>query len=109
GFGTLKHISQGSHLAGQTHSKEIRILMSDQGIIKMNATNKIELPAEFQSGNSVPVTLATIKRERMQEILHETVEAHLKTITDALEARYEQAFAAYNKTKDSYHEGYSDA
>lgn len=33
----------------------------------------IELPAEFRSGNSVPVTVATIKRERMEEILRDAI------------------------------------
>ena len=38
-------------------------------------TYNIELPAEFRSGNSVPVAVATIKRERMEEILREAIEA----------------------------------
>ncbi len=42
----------------------------------MNIHNiDIELPAEFRSGNSVPVTVATIKRERMEEILINSIEA----------------------------------
>ena len=35
----------------------------------------IELPAEFQSGNEVPVDQAMIKRERMIEILNAAIEA----------------------------------
>lgn len=38
----------------------------------------IELPAEFRSGNDVPVTIATIKRERMEEILRAAVAADRK-------------------------------
>src|SRR5690606_23152998 len=38
-------------------------------------THDIELPAEFRSGNDIPVTQATIKRERMQEILRDAIEA----------------------------------
>lgn len=38
-------------------------------------THDIELPPEFQSGNSVPVSQATIKRERMEEILRAAIEA----------------------------------
>lgn len=38
-------------------------------------THDIELPAEFRSGNDIPVTQATIKRERMEEILQATIEA----------------------------------
>ena len=34
----------------------------------------IKLPPEFISGNSIPVTVATIKRERMEEILHDAIE-----------------------------------
>lgn len=41
----------------------------------MNTHDKIELPAEFRSGNDIPVTIATIKRERMEEILSAAVEA----------------------------------
>lgn len=36
----------------------------------------IELPAEFRSGNGVSVTQATIKRERMEEILIAAIEAY---------------------------------
>lgn len=38
-------------------------------------THDIELPAEFCSGNDIPVTQATIKRERMEEILQAAIEA----------------------------------
>jgi len=38
-------------------------------------TPDIELPAEFRSGNDIPVTQATIKRERMEEILRDAIEA----------------------------------
>lgn len=38
-------------------------------------THDIELPAEFRSGNDIPVTQATIKRERMEEILVNAIEA----------------------------------
>ncbi|HWK69981.1 MAG TPA: hypothetical protein VNS29_03980 [Burkholderiaceae bacterium] len=38
-------------------------------------THDIELPAEFRSGNDIPVTVATIKRERMEEILRAAIEA----------------------------------
>lgn len=38
-------------------------------------THDIELPAEFRSGNDIPVTQATIKRERMEEILRDAIEA----------------------------------
>ena len=38
-------------------------------------THDIELPAEFRSGNDIPVTVATIKRERMEEILNAAIEA----------------------------------
>lgn len=41
-------------------------------------TLDIELPAEFRSGNSVPVTVATIKRERMEEIIRAAIEADRK-------------------------------
>ncbi len=41
-------------------------------------THDIELPAEFRSGNSVPVTVATIKRERMEEIIRAAIEADRK-------------------------------
>lgn len=34
------------------------------------------LPPEFISGNEMPVTRATISRERMGEILHEAIEAY---------------------------------
>ena len=37
-------------------------------------THDIELPAEFRSGNSVPVAQATIKRERMEEILVDAID-----------------------------------
>lgn len=46
-------------------------------------TYDIELPAEFRSGNDVPVTIATIKRERMEEILRAAVEADRKRQGDA--------------------------
>lgn len=39
----------------------------------MNA-HDIELPAEFRSSNSIPVTQATIKSERMAEILRAAIE-----------------------------------
>ena len=42
-------------------------------------TYNIELPSEFLSGNSVPVTVATIKRERMEEILIAAIEADRQT------------------------------
>ena len=35
----------------------------------------IKLPPEFISGNSTPVTVATIKRERMEEILRDAIKA----------------------------------
>ena len=35
----------------------------------------IELPAEFRSGNSVPVERARITRRRMEEILIDAIEA----------------------------------
>lgn len=38
-------------------------------------TEPIKLPPEFRSGNSIPVERATITRERMIEILAETIEA----------------------------------
>lgn len=38
----------------------------------------IELPAEFQSGNSIPVERTTITRERMTEILKDAIEADRK-------------------------------
>lgn len=38
----------------------------------------IEMPAEFRSGNDIPVTQATIKRERMEEILIAAIEADRK-------------------------------
>lgn len=38
----------------------------------------IELPAEFRSGNDIPVTQATIKRERMEEIMRDAIEADHK-------------------------------
>lgn len=41
-------------------------------------THDIELPAEFRSGNDIPVTQATIKRERMEEILRDAIEADRK-------------------------------
>ena len=31
-------------------------------------THDIELPAEFRSGNDIPVTVATIKRGRMEPL-----------------------------------------
>ena len=37
--------------------------------------NTIKLPAEFQSGNSVPVERATITRQRIAQILDEAIEA----------------------------------
>lgn len=47
----------------------------------MNAHDiDIELPPEFRSGNSVPVERATIKRERMEEILHAAIEAYMRKI-----------------------------
>lgn len=36
---------------------------------------EIKLPPEFISGNEIPVSVATIKRERLEEILREAVEA----------------------------------
>lgn len=42
-------------------------------------THDIELPAEFRSGNSIPVERATITRERMAEILQDTIEAALQS------------------------------
>lgn len=39
-------------------------------------THDIELPAEFHSGNDIPVTQATIKRERMEEILRDAIEPY---------------------------------
>lgn len=41
-------------------------------------THDIKLPAEFRSGNDIPVTQATIKRERMEEILIAAIEADRK-------------------------------
>ncbi len=38
----------------------------------------IELPAEFRSGNDIPVTQATIKRERMEEVIRDAIEADRK-------------------------------
>lgn len=35
----------------------------------------IKLPLEFISGNNTPVTVATIKRERMEEILRDAIKA----------------------------------
>lgn len=40
----------------------------------------IELPAEFRSGNDIPVTQATIKRERMEEILREAIDHARRSI-----------------------------
>lgn len=42
---------------------------------KMEIKDDIKLPPEFISTNSIPVSVATIKRERMEEILREAVEA----------------------------------
>lgn len=42
-------------------------------------TYNIELPAEFRSGNSIPVERATITRDRMTEILQDAVEAALQS------------------------------
>lgn len=36
--------------------------------------NKIKLPTEFRSGNSIPVERATITRQRMAEILAEAID-----------------------------------
>lgn len=35
----------------------------------------IKLPLEFISGNNTPVTVATIKRERMEEIIRDAIKA----------------------------------
>lgn len=40
----------------------------------------IKLPPEFISTNSTPVSVATIKRERMEEILREAAEADRREI-----------------------------
>lgn len=48
----------------------------------------IELPAEFRSGNDIPVTQATIKRERMEEILRAAIDPYAKRIA-ALESQLE--------------------
>lgn len=45
-------------------------------------TYNIELPAEFRSGNSIPVERATITRERMTEILQDAIEADRKRIAE---------------------------
>lgn len=50
--------------------------------------SEIKLPAEFQSGNSVPVERATITRQRMTEILAEAIEAALQS-QDREDAAYE--------------------
>lgn len=39
---------------------------------------EIKLPPEFISGNEIPVSVATIKRERMEEILKEVVQFTLQ-------------------------------
>lgn len=39
----------------------------------------IKLPAEFQSGNDIPVKQATIKRERMEEIIQDAIESAMQS------------------------------
>lgn len=50
----------------------------------MNTHDKYELPAEFRSGNNIPVERATITRERMLEILQAAIEADRKRTTELL-------------------------
>lgn len=48
----------------------------------MTDTYTPALPSEFQSGNEIPVERATFTRERMTEILKETIQSyqsHLST------------------------------
>lgn len=50
----------------------------------MNTHDKYELPAEFRSGNNIPVERATITRERMEEIIRDAIEADRKRTTELL-------------------------
>ena len=49
----------------------------------MNTHDKYELPAEFRSGNNIPVERATITRERMLEILQAAIEADRKRMGES--------------------------
>lgn len=71
-------------------------------------TYNIELPAEFRSGNSVPVERATITRERMTEILQDALEADRKRIANAISDRYDNVEAG-NVNRDPYHSGMATA
>lgn len=52
--------------------------------------DQIELPAEFRSGNDIPVTQATITRERMEEILREVIEADRQRRGEPVATRFRE-------------------
>lgn len=64
--------------------------------------NKIKLPPEFRSGNSIPVERATISRERMVEILKEAIEAIQYERNDLWKQAIDHELVTFGSTADSY-------
>lgn len=60
---------------GPQGSGKTRVLDQIQEMLTSTVQTVIEIdmPAEFRSGNDIPVTQATIKRERMEEIIRDAI------------------------------------
>lgn len=60
---------------GPQGSGKTRILDQIQEMLTSTAqpVSESDMPSEFQSGNDIPVAQATIKRERMEEIIRDAI------------------------------------
>lgn len=57
----------------------------------------------------VKVVSETMAEQLMHDYARDAIEADRSKRMAALEARHEEAMFKYDKTKESYHEGYADA